>query len=350
MEKGFLHIVPTAFDLLALFICIGALVCRLYVLPPIGRVSDSSVSEILRTRLWHLIVAAVAMLTISSVAELFMRVMEMSGRPLSEIFFVMPVVILRTHYGNLWLIRPAALVALWIGWWVGRKRLDSRAIPVFMLGAGVVIAITRSASGHAADMGDLALPELMDCLHLLSGSIWGGGLIVLSTIALPTAIRQPDRGGAVVTDMARRFSKLAGITLGIVAITATYNAWLEVRSLHALWETPYGQLVIVKVMLLLTLVVLGASNRYISVPLLQHLSGRHLSGRKSLHINPFQHKPELVHVARWFMHKVWAESVIIILVLICTALLLHKTPARHLSHIGHNMGKSGMEEKRSHIE
>lgn len=350
MENGFLHIIPTAFDLLALFICIGALVCHLYVIPTVGEVSDPSVPEILRTRLWHLTGAAVAMLTISSISELFMRTMEMSGRPPAEVFSMMPVVILRTHYGNLWVVRLIMILVLWIGWWTGRRRLDSRVISVFMVCAGVVIAITRSASGHAADMGDITLPELMDCLHLLAGSIWGGGLIVLSTLVLPILIKQSDRGSAVAY-MAQRFSTIAGITLGIIAITATYNAWLEVGRLHALWETTYGQLIMVKVILLLILVVLGASNRYISVPLLQRLAGHSLPDQEALHLNPFQRKLELVRAARRFMQKVWAESVIVILVLICTALLLHQMPSRHISHAGHghNMKKSKIiEEKRAY--
>jgi putative copper export protein len=150
--------------------------------------------------------------------------------------------------------------------------------------------------------------------------------------------------------MAQRFSTIAGITLGIIAITATYNAWLEVGRLHALWETTYGQLIMVKVILLLILVVLGASNRYISVPLLQRLAGHSLPDQEALHLNPFQRKLELVQAARRFMQKVWAESVIVILVLICTALLLHQMPSRHISHTGHghNMKKSKIEEKRAY--
>ena len=42
------------------------------------------------------------------------------------------------------------------------------------------MAMTRSASGHAADWGDLTWPEVIDWVHLMAGAVWGGGLIALS--------------------------------------------------------------------------------------------------------------------------------------------------------------------------
>jgi hypothetical protein len=51
-----------------------------------------------------------------------------------------------------------------------------------MLGAGALIALTRSASGHAADWGDWTLAELMDWLHLPGWLGLGGGLLALATV------------------------------------------------------------------------------------------------------------------------------------------------------------------------
>ncbi len=135
-------------------------------------------------------------------------------------------------------------MALWIGWEIGRRRLDSRAIPVFMLGAWAVIAMSRRVSGHAADWGDLALPVLMDWLHLMSASVWGGGLMALSIVVLPKIIGLHEQQRELIAYIARRFSKLAGIALCAILITATYNAWIQVGSFRALWQTSYGQIII----------------------------------------------------------------------------------------------------------
>lgn len=314
MDNGFLNIVSAAFDHVTLFICIGSLACHLCVLPPKGGVLNFSVPEVLRVRLWRLFAAGVIALTISSFTGLFVRAMEMSDSPTSAILSVLPSVLLRTHYGHLWVARPVALAALWIGWWAGRRRLDSRAVSFFMLGSGAVIAITRSASGHAASGGYLSLPILMDWLHLMSASVWGGGLIALSIIVLPKMIEPSEQHWELIAYIARRFSRLAVISLGAILVTATYNAWTQVGSFRGLWQTSYGQIIIAKILLLLMLMILGATNRYISIPLFQ---------------NPVLQNPDRYRIIRRFVHKIWVEAILIIFAIICTAFLLHLVPARH---------------------
>lgn len=318
MDIGFLNIILAAFDLLTLFLCIGALACHLYVLPPVGGVSDCSLPKVLCVRLWRLLGVGIATLTISSIAVLFVHAMEMSDSSFPAVFSVLHTVILQTRYGHLWLVRPLTLAALWIGWQSGGRRLDSRVIPVFMLIVGAIVALTRSASGHTADWGYMALPLLMDWLHLLSASVWGGGLIALSIVVLPKMIETSQPRRELITYIARRFSKLAGIALCAILVTATYNAWIQLGSFPALWHTSYGQMIIVKILLLSMLIVLGSSNRFISIPLLH---------------NPFLHNPDSTPVIRRFIHKVRAEAILIILAIICTAFLLNWVPARHSTHI-----------------
>src|SRR5262249_17535555 len=139
------------------------------------------------------------------------RSMTMGGLPLAASLRVLPTVLLHTHYGQVWFVRVAAMIALWIGWGVGRRHLPSRTVPAVMLGAAALLALTRSASGHAADWGDMSLPELMDGLHLLAGSLWGGGLLVLASTVLPVVCRDTVQRRTLLADIARRFSVLASL-------------------------------------------------------------------------------------------------------------------------------------------
>jgi putative copper export protein len=339
MWDKFVHSIPTVFDLIALTTCIGALGFRLCVLPSATNPLDSKTILI---NLWRLLAACIAVLVLSSTVLLFTRAAEMSGLPLTAVLPITSTVLFKTHYGRFWLARGAAVSLLIILCWVGRKRLDSRIVPASMLVAATIIALTRSASGHAADAGDLSFSELMDWLHLMAASFWGGGLIAFSAIVLPIAVKPPDQRRMLVAELTYRFSTLAGYALGAILITAVYNGWVRVGSLHALWETTYGQMVIAKILLLLALIILGASNRYISIPLLHYWAGGSVSERGPIHrrlsvpyLNQFGHKSDWVRVARSFMRKVWAEAILAVGVLICTALLLHEVPARHLSHTGH---------------
>jgi putative copper resistance protein D len=342
MWHQFIHSMPNTLDLLALTTCIGALGCRVWVLQFTGKNMDRLDSEPILTNIWRLLGACIAALVLSSAVLLLARSAEMSGLPFTAVLPAVPTVLFKTHYGQIWLVRVVAVAVLCIGWWIGRRRLDSRVIPRLMLCSGAIIAMTRSGSGHAADAGDLSLPELMDWLHLMAASIWGGGILALSTAILPRVINLPGRRQMVIADIARRFSTLAGIALVALVVTAVYNAWIEVGSFQALWKTPYGQIVIIKILLLITLMALGASNRYISVPLLQRWAGHALARQGSVYrlvaapyISRFHLNPVESRIARWFTRKVWLEGIIILVVLICTGFLLHEVPARHFSHAGH---------------
>jgi putative copper export protein len=294
--------------------------------------------------LWRLLVTCIAALTVSSLAELAGRTAEMSGQPLSAILPVLPTVLFQTHYGWVWLMRPAALIALWLGWWTGRQRLRSQLIPALMLGAGALVAMTRSASGHAADWGDPTFSELSDWLHLMASSLWGGGLLALSVAVLPAAFKLPARRRQCIAAVAQRFSILAGVALAGVLGTGFYNAWLQLGTIRAVWEVAYGRTLLIKLLLVIPLVALGASNHYTSVPLLQRRSGRPGARRALPRILVViqrratgQDRPRATRLVRRFARKVWAEVIFVVGILICTAFLLHGAPARHALHREHSL-------------
>jgi putative copper export protein len=348
-----IHSIPTFLDLLALTTLIGALGCRLWVFTP--HVTRYFLScKALLINIWRLLAVCIILLVLSSFILLFTRAAEMSSLPLATILPVLPKVLFKTHYGQVWLVRVTVIIALWISLLIGKQRLDSRAVPAFMLVVAAVLAFTRSASSHAADAGHLKLPEIMDWLHLMAASLWGGGLLVLSTVLLPKVIKYSNQRLTVVADIAQRFSALAGVALAGVILTGVYNAWLQVGSFQALWKSPYGQTLISKLLLLVVLIMLGASNRYISIPLLKWSENPPTKKEGAIYrlfvisyLGQIQHKLDMARVTRRFMVKVWIEAILILGVLTCAALLQHEIPARHFLHAWHVHGlkKSNTEEK-----
>jgi len=282
-----------------------------------------------------------ALILATGIADVLIRSMEMSGQPFSEICSVLPIVLLRTHYGHVWLLRIAALVLSAITLIAGRRHLYSRKLQFFILALFLVIAMTLSASGHSSDKGDFSIPEIMDWLHLVAASVWGGGLLVLSIVILPGLIKPDDRQEVLIADVACRFSRMAGVAVGIVAITAVYNFLVYVGSFEALLKTPYGLTIIAKIILLFILVKLGAFNRYVSVPLLKEWAGASAEGRGTitrivlLFYPRFQLDGSGHRVALRFIRCVRTEAALIICVLLCAALLRHGIPARHFAHMQH---------------
>jgi putative copper export protein len=76
----------------------------------------------------------------------------------------------------------------------------------------------------------------------------------------------------------------------------------------------------VKILLAALLITLAASNRYISIPSMVGLSCTREENDRTL---------------SRLVHKVRAEALIIAALLVCTAFLIHNTPAKHASHAGH---------------
>jgi putative copper export protein len=214
-----------------------------------------------------------------------------------------------------------------------------------MFGAGALLAVTRSASSHAADWGDLTFPEIIDWVHLMASSLWGGGLFALSIAILPAVFRLPTRRRQCIATIAQRFSTLAGVTLAGVLLTGLYNAWAQLGTIRALWEVSYGRMLLVKLLLVIPLVAFGASNHYTSIPLLRRWSARPVPPRRSRprilvviqRRATGQGRPRAVRLIRRFARKVRAEVILVVGILICTALLLHGTPARHAMHREHTL-------------
>jgi putative copper resistance protein D len=329
----------TAVDLLALVTCLGTLSCRLWVLPPPAAGEDTTMLSRLHAALWRLLGGCLLALTVSSTGELLGRTLTMSGLPLAMLGRTLPIVVLRTHYGRVWFVRLGALAMLWIGWGVGRRHQHARTVPAGMLAPACLIALTRSLSGHAADWGDMTPAVLMDGLHLLAGGLWGGGLLALTCVVLPPVNKCADQQRVLLATLARRFATLASRALAVVLLTGFANAWIQVGSVSALCATPYGLTLLAKLFLVCLVLLLGAVNHYIYVPLLQQWAGRQVAGGWLLHAPrlwqafPTGWKtPVGPQVAPHWRRTVVVESLLLIGVLLCTVLLLHGPPARSASH------------------
>ncbi len=66
-----------------------------------------------------------------------------------------------------------------------------------------------------------------------------------------------------------RFSGIAVVAVSWLIASGTVSAYLQVRALRGLWETTYGQLLLVKITLVLPLLALGLYNNRRAVPRLR---------------------------------------------------------------------------------
>ncbi len=335
--------IPSWAELFSLAFCIGILVCRAWILSPSLLLTISDHGKLLR-RMWFLFGIAVAVILAGSAADLISRTSEMSARPIEALFPLIPVVILKTHFGLLWIIRITALIMTVLLTTVGGRHRNSPPLLYVLVGLALLIAWTESATGHASDKGDFTVPELADWLHLLGAAVWGGGLFVISLIILPHLKAFGTEGLTAITGIGVHFSRIAGFAVGTIALTSLYQAWVYIGSVEALEETPYGNLVIAKAVLFLLLVIFAALNRYVILPSLRALAGLPSQGKGisirffTLATSPPARQRKGRMAVLWFLRSMRLEAVLMLAVLFCVAMLRHEIPASHFLHHDHSSG------------
>jgi putative copper export protein len=264
-----------------------------------------------RLRRWGALCLLV--LAATTTAELAMRAQAMAGDGLASAIAAIPAVLQRTHFGILWIVRFLAL-----GLALTDVALDSRLPRAARLALPLAVTLTTSLTGHAADQGDVTWSAGVDWVHVIAATAWTGGLIGLAQIVLRESSGWP---GDLLGVVARRFSRLAGWCLLAVVASGGYNTWMQVVHASALWTTPYGRVLSVKLLLVLILAGWGAVNRFAVVP--------------ALTATPRRPGSDATARARLRAY-VCCEAVLAIVVFACTTLLVELPPARHMRHMDHD--------------
>ena len=127
----------------------------------------------------------------------------------------------------------------------------------------LALLATSSFSGHASVSSPRALALVNDIVHLAFGAVWFAGIVVLAGV-MPDAWRriERDRRVAFLTPVVVRFSKVALVSIAMVAATGTANSWFNVEAVSDVVESGYGRVLLSKVIIFLGIVVLGALNHF----------------------------------------------------------------------------------------
>jgi copper transport protein len=159
-------------------------------------------------------------------------------------------------------------VAGWIAIWLDRPERERRSIAEIVATAGALLAaaavlVMPGASGHAGQTSPAGLSLLVDWLHLVSGSLWIGGLVGLLVLAaaLPGARRVAGLAVAVP-----RFSTVAFLSVLVLLASGTVATIIHLPIVAALWQTSYGEAILVKIGLLAAAMLIAAINLFRTKP------------------------------------------------------------------------------------
>lgn len=206
----------------------------------------------------RLVVSGWVTLTASTLVMLLLRAPYTGSGKIADAFDMAKLGdVLQTKTGaalvsRLLLLAAAALfIAVLFGAYEKRTDPKERKDLTFGLavGGGVVavgLGATWAMAEHASTGIQAGIAMPVDVVHLLAVAAWLGGLAAL-VVALYFA--PSVESGAV-----RRFSRVAFCSVVALAATGLYQSWRQVGSWSALTGTWYGQLLLIKVGLVVVLV------------------------------------------------------------------------------------------------
>lgn len=169
-------------------------------------------------------------------------------------------------------IRIGLSVAAFAAAWSGARVLTASAWWVVSL-CGFLVVITFTLSGHNA-AATTPLPAIADFLHASGMSAWLGGLLPFAWMLFNASRLKDDQTVEVVTRAVRRFSRVALSSVILIGLTALYIGFLQVQTLDALFQTRYGQAILIKTALFAVLFMFGAVNELWIIPQMQEARGR----------------------------------------------------------------------------
>jgi copper transport protein len=165
-------------------------------------------------------------------------------------------VLLGSRLGLIWLARLG--LALLVLLFINSRKAAWKSWAGFVI--ELLLLLSLSLEAHAATEPHPIIPVLADWVHLVGMSFWLGGLpFLLMAIRASPAIDEAKRTQLVSASMGH-FSTMALASVAAVGATGLYAAYLRLGSFPALYQTTYGEVLVVKQVFVGLLMVLAALN------------------------------------------------------------------------------------------
>ena len=282
------------FSYLAMMTLFGGFAFLLFVLKPAlarsSALNNDEKAEAFghsRKRFTRLTLLSLIVIVISAFAGLVLQASSVLDLSITQA--VAPAQLLRvlrqTSYGVPWFLQVAgALLIFAITFFFGRTRNDQAAKnpskserPILWAGLilSALLLLSLSLTGHArAAQEEYKLAVFSDWLHLAAAGVWVGGIFYL-VLTLPKSVsglRDLTRL-SVLSGVISRFSNLAIAGTILLALTGIYNSWIHLAGISDLYNTPYGIILLVKIILFLLMLPMGGFNRFFIRPRVERLLG-----------------------------------------------------------------------------
>jgi putative copper resistance protein D len=193
--------------------------------------------------------ASAALFTVASaLTGFFTFVNTMNASPSADALFGQQLgrFLVEVELGRTWLLTTVAGAVLTVLTFAVRSWTATFFVAILAL----VALIPMGTQGHSGEEANHDSAVLALVLHILAAAVWLGGLILLVLI-------RPILDRATLFAVLLRYSSIALVAFVVVAVSGTVRASVGLGGWDAL-ASPYGVLVLVKVVALLAMGALGA--------------------------------------------------------------------------------------------
>ncbi|HEY1538671.1 MAG TPA: CopD family protein [Solirubrobacteraceae bacterium] len=276
--------VPRWLAFATIMVFIGALALRLLVTAPaVKRLAEDGRSAMLAAS-DRLLLALAGVAIVCFVPATLAQLVDEAADPDAGLGFWQSIepgaiwdFLTGTPDGHLWLVRlgltaVAAVVVVPTAIGALRRRgaeHDARRTGRVM-GFGLALATAELVARVIPTKPPPAWPreiftDALDFGHMFSVSIWIGGLAGLGVLGARLRVPAERRGRFWPVSLSR-FSIVATVCVGTMILTGLWTAWIHVGPPRLLFHTLYGETLLVKLVLVLILVGLGAFNQLWVLP------------------------------------------------------------------------------------
>lgn len=137
--------------------------------------------------------------------------------------------------------------------------------PTIIVATSILLA-SYTFDGHTTTEGNRLVTAAVDVAHVLAAGVWVGGVVAFA-IVLWHRRRRGQTTGAL--EFAVRFSVIAGASLALAGAAGVALTAVILNEASDLWTTPWGRLLMAKVVLVAAAAIVGGYNHFAVIPSLQ---------------------------------------------------------------------------------
>jgi copper transport protein len=171
--------------------------------------------------------------------------------------------VIKTGFGTTWLVRMVLtiiLLALWF--WSERRSSINSTQQLLILGFSLALIFTTTMFGHGAAI--MSEPSIvLDFVHNLLASVWIGGVIYAVFVMIPSFSKlESDNKEKFSLLVLPKISCVVIISVGILIITGPTLLWFLETDVGLLYDSTYGKLILIKIMLGSIMIAIGGYNQF----------------------------------------------------------------------------------------